>query len=494
MYKKLKRLSGSYKLYDPIMIVGLLVLVVIVSYILGTGNIRTAAFVGAFPIVLVFMNQLFSRPSFGLYSVLIFGFFALGIVRYIPGVPLGLSIDVLLVLTYVSVFFKNFYQKLDKSAFVNDLSILMLIWFLYVVAQIMNPESLSKTAWFYAMRAIAFYSFLIIPLSFILFCKIKYLNMFLYIWGTISILGTLKGFQQLYIGVDYAEQKWLDTVGGITHLLFGQLRVFSFYSDAGQFGAAQGAAGIVGIILFFNLKDFRERAFFLIMGLTGIYGMFISGTRGAMIVPLIGAMLYLIHRKNIRVIFFGIIMLAAVYVFFKYTFIGQGNNQIRRMRTAFNPSEDASLQVRLENRKILKVYLASRPFGGGIGSAGDWGKRFSPQGFLANVATDSWFVQIWAETGIVGLVLHLFILSFIIVKGSYYIMFKVENPELRGKLSAIAAGFAGVMGSSYGNGVLGQIPTSIITYLTWGFLFMAPVLDKDIKELIESKSKKKLLK
>jgi len=489
MYKKFNQLSGSYKLNDPFMIVGLVILVVIVSYILATGNIFIATLIGVTPFVLVYLNRLFNKPSLGLYTVIILGFFAIGIARYIPGIPLGLSIDIFLVLTFAAVFFKNFYSKIDKSAFVNDLTFLMLIWFLYSMAQILNPESLSKTAWFYAMRAIALYSLLTIPLSFLLFNRVKHLNMFLYIWGTISILGSLKGFQQLYIGPDFAEQRWLDTVGAITHLLFGELRVFSFYSDAGQFGAAQGAAGIVGLILFFNLKNFRERVFFLIMGVTGIYGMFISGTRGAIIVPMIGSLLYLIHRKNIRVIFFGVLMLAAVYVFFKYTYIGQSNNQIRRMRTAFNPDEDASLQVRLENRKILKVYLASRPFGGGIGSAGDWGKRFSPQGFLANIATDSWFVQLWAEMGIVGLLLHLFILSYITVKGSYYIMFKVQNPELRGKLSAIAAGFAGIMGSSYGNGVLGQIPTSILTYLTWGFLFMAPMLDKDIRGLLPPKSK-----
>jgi len=39
----------------------------------------------------------------------------------------------------------------------------------------------------------------------------------------------------------------------------------------------------------------------------------------------------------------------AVYIFFAHTTIGQGNAEIRRMRTAFDPNE-ASLQVRLENQ------------------------------------------------------------------------------------------------------------------------------------------------
>ncbi len=483
MYKKLKRLSGSYKLNDPFVLFGLFVVVVIISYVISRGNIRIAALLGLLPIVLVFLNRLFNDPVIGLYSAIVLAFTAIGLTRYIVGAPLGLSIDAFLVLTAVAFFFKNFYQKIEKWPFTSDLTILMGIWFLYTLAEIMNPEALSRTAWFYAMRGLALYPLLVIPLAFLLFKRVKHLDTFLYLWGLLSIIGSLKGFVQLYIGPDYAEQRWLDQVGAITHILFGELRVFSFYSDAGQFGAAQGAAGIVGIILYFNVKDYRKKIFFLVMGLSGIYGMFISGTRGAIIVPMVGALLYLIHRKNIRVIFLGVLILAGIYVFFKYTYIGHSNQQIRRMRTAFNPDEDASLQVRLENRKILKVYLATRPFGGGVGSAGDWGQRFSPRGFLANVATDSWYVQIWAEMGIVGLLLHLFVLSYIIIKGSYYIMFKVKDPELRGKLSAIAAGFAGIMGASYGNGVLGQLPTGILTYMTWAFLFMAPMLDREITEM-----------
>ena len=485
MFKKLKQVSGSYKLNNPIVLIVLFVFFVFVSYVVSKVGIRYAAIISTIPILLLFLNRLFDQPVIGVYATIALGWIAIGMMRYIPGLPLGLSIDFILVLTIIALFFKRFYEKLDRKALINDLTILMAIWFLYAFAQLLNPEAISKKAWFYAMRALALYSLLLVPLAFMLFNKVKYFNIFLYMWGAFTILGTLKGFQQLYIGLDYAEQKWLNEIGGITHLLFGELRVFSFYSDAGQYGSAQGAAGIAGLIIFFNVKELRHKIFFLIMGVCGIYGMFLSGTRGAIIVPLIGALVYLIHRKNIRVIFMGVIMLAAVFIFFKYTNIGSSNAQIRRMRTAFNPEEDASLQVRLENRRILRVYLASRPFGGGIGTSADWGKRFSPHGFLSNIATDSWYVQLWAEMGVVGLLMHLFILSYIIVKGSFYIMFRVKNPEIRGKMSAIAAAFAGIIGTSYGNGVLGQLPTSVITYLSWGFLFMAPMLDREIRGVIE---------
>jgi len=487
MPKELKKNIGSDKLNSPFIIAGLIIFAVIIGIIIANGGIRIALVILMIPPVLIYMNRLFVYPPVGLYTALFLGFTIIGLMRYIPGVPLGLTIDIFLVLTYIALFFKYFYKKLDLKPAKNDLTFLMLIWFLYSIFEFFNPEALSRTAWFYAMRGMSLYPLLVIPLAFLLFNKVKYFYIFLYIWGTMSILATIKGWMQLDIGPDYAEQRWLDQVGAITHILFGELRVFSFYSDAGQFGAAQGAAGIVGIICAINSKKFAEKIFFWIMGITGLYGMMISGTRGAIIVPMIGFFVYIIHRKNLRVIIIGSLLLFATYAFFKYTFVGQNVSQIRRMRTAFHPDTDASLQVRLENRRILKTYLATRPFGGGIGSAGDWGRRFSPYGFLSNIATDSWYVQIWAEQGIIGLTLHLFILAYIVAKGSYLIMFKIRNPELRWKMSAVLAGFCGIMGSSYGNGVLGQMPTGIITYLTWAFLFMSPQFDDELMGATEPK-------
>jgi len=225
------------------------------------------------------------------------------------------------------------------------------------------------------------YPILLVPLALMLFKRLRHLYLFLYIWGVFTILATLKGLVQLYIGLDPGEQFWIDTVGGITHLINGQLRVFSFFSDAGQFGAAQAAAGTVSLLVATSITGKRNKIFFLIVGVMGLWGMILSGTRGAMIVPMIGGIVYLILSKNIRILVTGGIMLAFIYVFFAYTYIGDSNYQIARMRTAFRPEEDASYIVRLENRAILKTYLVDKPFGGGIGSAGNWGQRFSPQGF-----------------------------------------------------------------------------------------------------------------
>ena len=168
-------------------------------------------------------------------------------------------------------------------------------------------------------------------------------------------------------------------------------------------------------------------------------------------------------------------------MFFKFTSIGNGNDQIRRMRGAFDPN-NKSLQVRLDNQKILKSYLASRPFGGGIGHAGDKAQRFLPNAFLSNVATDSWYVTIWAETGIVGLTIHLFILFFVIGKASYKVMFKIRDPITKLKMSALISGMAGVMVASYGNAVLGQMPTALLIYASMAIMTNPEIFESSLKE------------
>jgi hypothetical protein len=271
---------------------------------------------------------------------------------------------------------------------------------------------------------------------------------------------------------------WLDGGAAVTHVLFGKLRIFSFLSDAGQFGANQAYSGVVAIIVSMVETNKRKKIFFLIVGILGLYGMLLSGTRGSISIPLAGFGLYFVLKKNKVVMLSGFFLLVLVFVFFKYTLIGQDNQQIRRMRSAFDPN-DASLQVRLENQKKLKVYLASRPMGGGIGHAGVKAQKYLPNAFLSNVATDSWYVLIWAEQGIIGLSLHLFILFYVLVKASYLIMFRIRDPIVKMKMAALASGMFGVMVASYGNAVLGTMPTGMLIYVSMALMLNSDVLDAD---------------
>ncbi|WP_394746712.1 O-antigen ligase family protein [Spongiimicrobium salis] len=469
---------GTDHLREPLPIAILLSLCVACAHLTASKGIVAGIGIIVLPIAAVYLGVLFIKPKIGLMTIFVLNFLILGLGRYVP-MTWGLLIDGLLFLMYLALFFKAFRIKIPWSRAKSQLSLLVTIWFGYALFQAVNPEAVSFEAWFYAMRGLALYQWMIVPLLFIIYNKPKDLKIFLIIWGAMSLLGTLKGCQQLFLGVDPFEQRWLDNGGSLTHVLFGKLRIFSFYSDAGQFGASQGHAGVVFGVLALFAKSKKFRIFCIVVSLAGLYGMLISGTRGAIAVPAAGGIMFLILRKNIPILVLGAVMGIGVYIFFAHTTILNNNAQVRRMRTAFDPN-DASLQVRLANQRKLKTYLASRPFGGGIGSTGNWGQRFSPHTFLANTATDSWFVAIWADTGIVGLYLHLFILFFVLITGAYNVMFKVRDDWLKGQIAALVCGMFGIMGASYGNGVFGQFPTCILMYTGMVFMFIAPKMDRQI--------------
>ncbi len=470
------RKTGSDRIKSPSVILLLVGLTVLSAWI--TSRMGLAAGFGfiILPFVFFYLYALFQQPIIGLYTAIALGFLILGSTRYIKGVQVGLAMDGILVLTYVALIFNKFSERVDWSPVKKDVTLLAVIWLGYSMFELVNPEARSMEAWFTGMRGISLYMFLIIPLTLLFIDTNRKLNAIFYLWGIFSILVSLKGILQNTIGVDPFEKAWLDGGGAITHVLFGKLRIFSFLSDAGQFGANQAYSAVVAVILSTVQKDWRLKLFFILVAVLGLYGMLLSGTRGAISIPLAGFTAYFVLKKNRTIMISGFFLLIIVFVFFKYTTIGQDNQQIRRMRSAFDPN-DASFQVRLENQKKLKVYLASRPFGGGIGHAGVKAQRFLPNAFLSNVATDSWYVLIWAEQGIVGLLLHLFILFYIVGKSSYQIMFRIRDPILKMKMAALTSGMFGIMVASYGNAVLGTMPTSILIYTSMAVMLNSEKLD-----------------
>ncbi len=470
--------TGSARLGKPLLAVSVVVLAVLATVLISRMGLVVGFLLVLLPLGFVYLTALFRFPIIGFYTAVIFGFLLLGLGRYLTSAPVGMGMDGILLLTYVGLFFNQFYERINWKPALKDITLLAVLWFGYSIVQIANPEMVSMSAYIGGVRGISFYMLLTIPLALLLIDTKKKLDLFFLIWGTFSILASLKGLMQMTIGLDPWEKYWLDHGGAVTHMIFGKLRIFSFMSDAGQFGANQAYSAVVAGILFLTEKSRRMKLFYLTVAVLGIIGLFISGTRGAISIPLAGMMLYFILRKNKTVMIIGFLLLALTFSFFKFTTIGQGNYQIRRMRTAFDP-KDASLMVRLENQKKLSTYLVSRPMGGGIGHAGVKAQRFLPKAFLSNVATDSWYVLIWAEQGIIGLALHLFILFYVLFKSSWLILFRIRDPELKQKMAALTAGMFGVMVASYGNAVLGTMPTAILVYTSMALMCNAKALDTE---------------
>lgn len=482
MQNPFNKYTGSLRLQHPIAILLVVLMSLLIGKLLVSYGIPVFGLLFIFPFIVIYLNRVLLNPKIALFTLLIVSYFINGLSRYVGDYPFGIIADLLFLLTLAALFLRNFNSGINWKPMLKDISLLTVIWMLWLIMELFNPEVVNYNAWLPNVRSIGFYFLFGIPLVLLLMRKPKDLEIFLYIWGIMTILTTMKGIMQLFWGLDFAEQKWMAAGAYETHILFGKLRVFSFLSDAGQFGASQGHAFVIGSIIAYETKKWGKKVFFGSVALFGLYGMAISGTRGAIAVPVMGFATFLLLSKNLRLISAGFIAAVALYIFFAYTHILQSNYQVKRMRSAIHPTEDASFQVRLDNQKILKGYLASRPMGGGIGHGGTRAKQYLPDEFLSSVATDSWYVLIWAENGAIGLAIHFFVLFYIVFKSGYYIMFRVKDHELRARMMAIHSGIMGILLANYGNAVMGQFPTSITVYYGMAFLFLATYYDKIVAE------------
>ncbi|MDD2498318.1 MAG: O-antigen ligase family protein [Desulfitobacteriaceae bacterium] len=286
-----------------------------------------------------------------------------------------------------------------------------------------------------------------------------------------------KAFIQKYIGFDAAEHYWLYVMGGSsTHIIYTGVRYFSFFSDAASFGCGMGMSMVVFSLVAFQTPSKSLRFYFIAVALLAGYGMMISGTRAAIAIPFVGYTLFALLSKKWKIVIPGMVLIAFVFVFFKFTYIGHGNTEIRRMRSAFHVTKDASFKVRQNNQAEMHVFMKDHPFGIGIGKA----KRSEPGDYMYKLPTDTSMVHLWVETGVVGLVLFLSIFLVTFVKGVYDIWFKIQDPQLRGVIVALLAGVAGMLVCSYGNETLLQFPNGPIIYVCMAFIFMSRRFDQAI--------------
>lgn len=433
--------------------------------------------VGCIPLFLLYIYLLLIHPYWGLVTLLILNYFIVPTIRYTHFEGLSVVIDLMIVFTLIAIIINSLVSnKINWKKIYNKLIFVSSIWLVYCCLEILNPTA-DTNAWILS-RGFTYYFFAITLLTLLLCERYNDIKRILYIWSVLTLIGVAKGFIQHHFGFDSFESAWLHEGGGRTHLLITGTRYFSIYASAGIFGAVMGHAFIIFLIASFYMKKKWIRIYFFFVAFSALYGLIISGTRGAIAIPLAGIALWTILSKKIMIFIPGIILLICIYVFFAHTFIGQSNPYIRRIRTAFDPNEP-SLVIRRENQKLFKAYLKDKPFGEGLGLSGvDVQDKFKR--YTTSIPTDSWYVKIWVETGIIGLLLHIGILLYIIIHGAYIIMFHVKNRELKGILCALLCGVFGVIISSYGNQIFGQFPIVFFIYTSITFVFVGKELDQQI--------------
>lgn len=451
----------------------------IVMSLLCTNYILLASIV-LLPFLLIILFSIIKSPIVILYILFIVNYFIMGIVRYKEIDGISVLIDNIILICFIMMaIHSKILRNINWKPGFNYLTIWALLWMLYCIGELFNPTGVIN-GWI-SSRGYIFNGLLVSLIASVLCNKYKIVKTILIIFSILSLLAVIKAFLQKFSGFDTGELIWLAKGGAKTHIIRSGTRYFSFFTDAGNFGSNMGCSCIVLAISAFFIKNKGLKIFYLLVSAGSFYAMLLSGTRGAIIVPLGGLALLTVISKNIKIMICSGLTLLAIYVFFAFTMIGQGNAQIRRMRTAFTPSQDASYLVRKENQRRLGTYLKYKPFGEGPGLSGQENRKIS-QRFTTSIPNDSWYVKLWVETGIVGLILYVGGLFIVIAKGAWVIMFKIKNTELKGILTAMLCGVFGLLLSAYGNPFWGQYPTMIIAFVCLSFVLKGEYFDKQIEE------------
>ncbi|GAB3510595.1 O-antigen ligase family protein [Emticicia fontis] len=476
--------STNRNIIKNIWLIPIVLMTIACGWLIAKKGIAIGVIFIVLPFIIGFVTLVFLKPRVGIYTYIVYVFVMPTIGKHIPGLQVGLGTDGILLLTLFAILF--FRSDKFKFRYVNnDLFWTAVVWFVITILQLGNPERPSVLGWVYEMRSATLYWILTIPLSILLFYKKSDINTFFTIIIVLSFIGAVYGVKQMKMGPDAAENRWLEEGPKKTHILFGKLRVFSYYSDAAQFGASQAHIAIMCIILAVGPHSKKKKLTYLIAGLVIMYGMIISGTRGALFGLVGGGFMFLVLSKQVKILLLGAIVGGGALGVLKYTTIGNQNAEIRRLRTSLDP-KDPSLQVRFINQQILANYIKNKPFGAGVGTMGTWGTTYNKNKYISTIPPDSLYVKIWGMYGIVGFLIWFGMMMYILGK-SAGIIWKTRDPVLKNQLASLCSGVAGILLCSYGNEVLNAMPSEAVVYISLAFIWLSPRWDTPEPKVIEVK-------
>lgn len=385
----------------------------------------------------------------------------------------------------------------------NSLGTLMLfailLWTFYLIIQVFNETCglpVSITNW---LTNLNFFSFYFI-LAYVLISKIintpENITLFFRLWAYFSLIATFWAWRQKTIGWDQTEWQWLVSGAMRTHIVGGSIRYFSLFSDAANFGCNMGASAALFYILALTSRLKKDKILFWITGIACTYSFFASGTRSGLVCFMVGIFLYIFLAKSVKLTATVLVLGGAFVFFLVFTDIGNGNMQIRRMRTAFD-TNDASKNVRDLNKQALKKYLQDAPYGMGINIDESKIPAFNKFKIVYETSNDSTYVFFWQRTGIIGVYVFAGMNIIILLGGCYITLFRLQNKACKGIAAALCCGFLGIQAGGYANHILLQYPNIILFYGGMGIAYLLPAIESDYiayeeKKLHEQEERKRL--
>lgn len=359
----------------------------------------------------------------------------------------------------------------------------LMVWFGFCCIEVFNDTcalGIDIVSWFTGFRLMALQLLWIYLIFTVYITTPKTLMTYLKIWAIFSLFSVFWVWKQMNLGFTTAENIWMETRGRTTHILNAGtlIRYFSTFSDAANYGCHAAGAAVAFIIIGVSSRLKRDKLFFLLIAAAVIWGMFQSGTRTATFTLGAGLLVYIFLSKSTKIaipfsIVFG--LFAFILVF---TTIGNGNQQIRRMRSAFN-KDDASANVRDINKDAIRKYIKDAPWGIGMGMSGANIPANNKYNKLSTIPPDSEYVFIWVHTGPIGITVFLFCMAIMWIGACRIVLFKLKNRSLIGIGGGLCGAFVAIQLGAYANQVLYQYPNGLTFFGGLTIVYVLPYIEPE---------------
>ena len=418
----------------------------------------------------------------------------------IHGIPISVvneAFEILLITTAIIIVDGFPFRRIGNLMFFT-----LAMWCGFCTLEVLNDTcglGIDIGAWYQGARMMAFqimYCFLVYTLY---ITTPNILLKYLYVWGGFALFAVFWVWKQKTIGFTANEESWLQGPGYVTHVIQGGTltRYFSIYSDAANFGIGIASTAVAFIIFGITAKVKKLRIFFLIVGIACVWGMFPSGTRTAIACLGAGLGFFIFLSKSIKIIVpFSIILFLSFFIL-AFTNIGNGNSEIRRMRSAFDKN-DASANVRSINQETMRKYMAEAPWGIGLGMYGQQVPANNKYNRMATIPADSEYVFIWLRTGKIGIITFLILTAIMLAGACWIVFFKIKSPTLRGIGAGMCCAFVSQQLGGYGNMVLMQFPNCLVFYGGLTIVYILPHIEQEWvaleNKLLDKQEEKKRLK
>ncbi len=434
-----------------------------VAWMVGTQGIEWAWYAFSAVLLLPVMIASFLFPGAGVIALIFIGFWVSLAKRLSEGLPLGVMVDIWLIVILGGIFFRQITRK-DWSALAHPLSIPIGLWMLYCGLEFLNPWSHADLGWFYAFRSVAGW-LLLYPIGVLTLTEFRRIIQLQRLWIGLVTMVALYGLWQWGTGPGDREFAWIMADPERFDLLFNGsgYRVFSVFSDPTAFGLLCGITATMTAILGWRSgASLQQKLLTAAVVLVMVLATLATESRIAILLPVAGLLFYTLLSLRREALILSSVLLA---IWVGILTIPVDHAVWQRAQKIADPTNSVGAEIRDQNQSWVQPFILDHPIGAGLGKTGLLGQRFAPDVWLSQFPPDSAYVRTALETGYIGLFLYLAMMASILVVGIRG-MFRAGSPRVKVLYQAWLTFAFLVVIANYTQQVTTQLPIGLLFILT----------------------------